>query len=174
MWGATFLYADDTAIRIEGRSQAELEECLSAALHQSMIWMAQNKLTMNTSKTKTMFFGTPYSIAQINDPVIKYENTEIEVVDHYKYLGVVLDQSLGFDKHVDYMKRKLVGCIRMLSKLRPILKKGTALCLYKTLMVPIMDYCDIMYDCLSKYNSDILQKLQNRACQTTWEENIDF
>ena len=37
--------------------------------------------------------------------------------------------------------------------------------LYKTLLVPILDYCDVIYDCLTKYNSEILQKLQNGACR---------
>ena len=86
-------------------------------------------------------------------------------MDTYKYLGMMLDPTLKFDKHVDYMKRKLVGRLRMLSNVRPIMKQETALHLYKTLLVPILDYCDIVYDCLTKYNSDILQKLQNGACR---------
>ncbi len=45
------------------------------------------------------------------------------------------------------------------------MKEETALHLYKTLLVPILDYCDVVYDCLTKYNSDTLQKLQNGACR---------
>ena len=51
----------------------------------------------------------------------------------------------------------------MLGKIRPIMKEQIALHLYKTLLVPILDYCDMVYDCLPKYNTDILQKLQNGA-----------
>ncbi len=144
---------------------ADLEYRLTLALEQSKNWMAMNKLTMNTDKTKAMTIGTTYTTSQIENLTVKTGNTDIEVVDSYKYLGVVLDKNLKFDNHVDYMKRKLVGRLRMLSKLRPILKETTALHLYKTLLVPILDYCDIMYDCLSKYNSEILQRLQNGACR---------
>ncbi len=53
----------------------------------------------------------------------------------------------------------------MLSKIRPILKEETALHLYKTLLIPIVDYGDVVYDCLTKDNSDTLQKLQNGVCR---------
>ena len=91
---------------------------------------------MNTSKTKAMCLGTPYTTSQIIDPVISYDNVNIDLVDSYKYLGIVLDPNLKFDKHVDYMKRKLVGRLHMLSKLRPIFRERTALNLYKALLVP--------------------------------------
>ncbi len=31
------------------------------------------------------------------------------MVDHYKYLGVILDRKLKVDKQTDYIKRKMVG-----------------------------------------------------------------
>ena len=53
----------------------------------------------------------------------------------------------------------------MMSKLRPITNENTSLTLYKTLVIPIIDYCDIIYDCLTKRDSDMLQRLQNGACR---------
>ncbi len=87
--GDTFLYADDTAIRIEGRRQEDVEAQLSIALQQSMTWMNKNKLTMNTSKTKAMFFGTTYTTSQLKDPDMHSANVNIEVVENYKYLIII-------------------------------------------------------------------------------------
>ncbi len=161
--GSTQLYADDTAISIAGYSQEDLETKLSIALRDSITWMRRNKLTLNTDKTKAMCFGTPHTIRQVTDPTIVYGDIEIELVDDYKYLGVVLDPTLKFYRHVDYLKRKIVGRLRMLSKLRPIMNEETSLTLYKSLLITILDYSDIIYDCLSKYNTDILQKSENGA-----------
>ena len=60
---------------------------MSMAFNQSMTWKIKNKLTMNTSKTKAMFFGTEYTTSQIQNPEIRAGETEIEAIDHYKYLG---------------------------------------------------------------------------------------
>ena len=40
-------------------------------------------------------------------PVVSYAGVEVEMVNTYKYLGIQLDSGLHFDKHVDYLKRKL-------------------------------------------------------------------
>ncbi len=37
--------------------------------------------------------------------------------------------------------------------------------MYKTLIMPIYDHCDIIYDCLTEKDTDILQKLRNGACR---------
>lgn len=34
---------------------------------------------------------------------IKIDGTNLEVVDDYKYLGIILDEHLQYDKHVKYI-----------------------------------------------------------------------
>ncbi len=112
-----------------------------------------------------MCFGTNHTISQIYDLEIRANNITIEVVDKYKYLGVDLDPCLTFSKHVDYLKGTITGRIRMLSKLRPILNDNTSPTLYKTLVLSILDYSDMVYDCMTKRDSESLQRLQNGACR---------
>ena len=57
-----------------------------------------------------MFFGMPYTTSQINEPIIRAGNVTIEAVEEYKYLGVVLDKNLKFDKYVDYIKQVGYAC----------------------------------------------------------------
>ena len=47
--------------------------------------------------------------------------------------------------------------------MRPFIPKETAIQIYSALIVPYFDYCSPIWDCLSGYLSDELQKLQNRA-----------
>ena len=62
--------------------------------------MSKNLLTINAAKTKIMFLGLPMhplilaNLEQYQDTVSGSE--EIEAVDSYKYLGVMLDTRLTF------------------------------------------------------------------------------
>ena len=157
------LYADDTAITINGASPEKLENKFAQALGDAIKWMSSNRLTLNLKKTMAMCFGTHHTLSQVSNLEISHGNMMIQIVDEYKYLGIMVDPKLSFTKHAEYMKSKSVGRLRMLSKLRPILSENSALTLYKTLIAPIFDYGDIVYDALCKRDSDCLQKLQNRA-----------
>ena len=86
------------------------------------------------------------------------------MVDKYKYLEMVLDPLLRFDKHIRYIKGKVVGWLCMLFKFRPVSKENSCPTLYKTLVIPILDYAHTIYDCLTKCDTETLQKqkLQNQ------------
>ena len=77
-----------------------------------------------------------------------------------------LDPLLNFEKHVDYIKNKTIGKVKFLSKLNEFLSAETMLMLYKTLILPIIDYGDILYDCITQKNAMILQRIQNMALKS--------
>ena len=56
--------------------------------------------------------------------------------------------------------------LKMLGKIRNIVDKDTAFSLYQSLVLPLFDYCDVVYDGLSQYNCDVLQKLQNAGIRS--------
>ena len=51
----------------------------------------------------------------------------------------------------------------MLGKLRPLVGSEQTLNLYQSLILPVLDYADVIYDCLSAKDSPELQKWQNCA-----------
>ena len=110
--------------------------------------MAKNVLTLNMAKTKAMVFGSRNSLAQLEGLSIRHDNVEIEGVDKMKYLGIILDPQLKFSEHMTYLKNKLIGRIKMLGRLRPLVGQDIALTLYKALVLPVLDYCDVVHDCL--------------------------
>jgi hypothetical protein len=50
------LYADDTAILYASKDTSEIQQVLTEDLRRAQNWLDSNKLTLNTSKTKTMLF----------------------------------------------------------------------------------------------------------------------
>ncbi len=157
------LYADDTAITVTGYLKADLESQLNERLKEAKEWMDENILTLNLKKTNAMVFGTRHTVSQLGDLNVSCNGVNIEIVEKVKYLGIILDRELKFSEHVSYLKQKLIGRTKMLGKLRPIIGQNLTLELYKSLILPVMDYGDIVYDCLSSKSSKELQRLQNYA-----------
>ena len=73
----------------------------------------------------------------------------------------------SFTEHVKYLRLKTYAKIILLGRLHHILDQGTALTLYKTLILPIYDYCDYeIYYSISSNDMEVLQNLQNCAFRT--------
>ena len=66
-----------------------------------------------------MCFGTQGRLTALRDDLtVSLNNETIDLVTEFKYLGIVLDKQLTFDKHVDYICRKIFVKIKMLGKVR--------------------------------------------------------
>ena len=94
---------------------------------------------------------------------IQIKGQTIQQCNKVKYLGLILDPQLTFKDHVEYIRGKTVGKIKLLSRISNIIKPTTSLFLYKSLIRPIFDYCDYIFDGMSHRESQTLQKLQNMS-----------
>ena len=95
--------------------------------------------------------------------MVEHKGTHIESVGEYKYLGILLDKNLKFDRHVQYVRRKCIGRLNMLGKLWRLVGQEVSLDLYKSLITPLLDYGGMVYDCLTAKDSAVLQQVQNCA-----------
>ena len=74
-----------------------------------------------------------------------------------------LDTKLKWDFHIDEMCRKISKVISFLARLRHFISESNLKMVYNSIILPLFDYADIVYDSASKKHTDRLQKLQNRA-----------
>ena len=61
---------------------------------------------------------------------------------------------------------KTYAKIKLLGRVRHIIDQQTALIMYKSLILPVFDYCDFVYYSISSNDKEILQRLQNCALKT--------
>ena len=71
--------------------------------------------------------------------------TVLDRLQAYKYLGFMLDKKLKVTDHVSYTRTKVIPRIKMLSKYHSILNRHTKLILYKTFIVTLFDYANFVY-----------------------------
>ena len=157
------LYADDTAITASANSRDELVVVLNDVLSQVSEWFCYNRLSLNVKKTQFMVFGTRQMLSRQENIEIVFEEHVLKPVNSVKYLGITLDSHLTFHEHVASICNRTVGKIKLLGRISGFIPQQTNLMLYKTLILPIFDYCDFVWDCVNQQDSQTLQKLQNMA-----------
>ena len=55
-------YADDTTVYASATTSVELNVILNSELEKNGKWILENKLILNTSKTKSIVFGSNYAL----------------------------------------------------------------------------------------------------------------
>lgn len=101
------MFADDTLIYVDGDSSVEVEGKMTLIFNIVEEWMRLNKLKMNASKTKFMVLRSIRKELKRNIVLKCLDGTEIERVESIKYLGIIIDDRLGFKDHCDYMLKKI-------------------------------------------------------------------
>ncbi len=167
------LYADDTALYTSADSQVEIMLNLRIDLSIVYEWLNANKLTLNTSKTKYIVFGNKSNLTVKPDLNLTIGGKPIERVSSMKYLGVILDEHLTFDEHIQYILFKSSKKLGILRRSKEYLNNSTRKLLYQSLILPHMDYCDTVYMCTTEKNLQKLQIVQNSAFRIILEADID-
>ena len=171
------LYADDTVIFVKGNDIHELHHSLQELLNIFSHWCKENKLSINTEKTKLVCFGTRQRVKKIKNLKVQLLNTFIQQVPSYKYLGVILDVNLNFNLQIQQTINKVSHKLYILSKIRQFLTVKTSILIYKSMILPYFDYGDIIYMFASKSELSKLERMQERCiniCTRTYgRDNID-
>ena len=110
-----------------------------------------------------MIVGTHQRTAQADDLVIEISNTRLERVNKFKYLGVLLDNTLSWKDHVEYIGNKTLSRLGILRRAREVLPKPTCQMLYNTLVLPLFDFCSPVWDSCGVGSKGYLYKLNRSA-----------
>ena len=156
------LFADDTSVFLEGKDLAEITNTLNAELAKLTVWLSANKLTLNTSKSHFMIFHrAKLKSSDTKIPVI-LSNTILEQVTFIKFLGVIIDNKLTFERHIVYTKNKISKGLGIIAKARKYLNRETLLKLYNAFVFPYLTYCVEVWGTAPKKYLDPLIKIQKK------------
>ena len=168
------LYADDTVLFASGLTAEAAGEKLQPALNLFSKWCRVNKLSLNPSKTKQMFFGTRHKVKKAKGVVLAVENVPLQVVPTYKYLGFMLDSTLSFNYHVKSVSNIVMYKSVLLGKIRKYLTEDVAMKIYKSMILPYLDYGDVVYGNANQEGLAMLQRLQNKCLKICKGYNLRF
>ena len=118
-----------------------------------------------------MIIASHKALKTNRDINIFYGDSILKQQRHFKYLGVVVDESLSWNNHVSYVASRVYPKLKLLSRISSFLSPEILLKIYKTTNLPIWNYGCIVWGFCSKKNSDFLERLQNKAMQIILRTN---
>ena len=157
------LYADDTILYSSVKNDQQALVKLQEDLNSLESWCLRNKLTINTDKTKYMIFGTSNARSKITDSTLNFGGKPLELVTSYNYLGVKIDPSLNYELHAKAIIQRVSDKIALLRRIRRFINSSAALNIYKNMILPILEYGDLLLVSARSSTRRKLQTLQNKA-----------
>ncbi len=125
------VYADDTTISgslnilSQQAETGELNNVINTELTKINDWLKVNKLSLNIGKTKFMIFHTPQK-RKIPKLDLRINNTSIEQVRYFDFLGIVLNENLNWTDHINKISNKIsrnIGVINRIKHFVPIIQE---------------------------------------------------
>ena len=115
-------YADDTQLLDSSPTDSEnllkFKTRLENAMTAAQTWFNANSLKMNSSKTDFILLGTQSSLNKIPDFKFDFCDRSFTASNGVKILGVTVDQTLSWDKHITELLRKCYSILCSLNKFR--------------------------------------------------------
>ena len=162
---SVLLYADDAVLFSSAKDAQTIEQALNYDLSVISDWISQNHLFLNKEKTEVVLFGTSQKLATVEEFRISIGRHQLKRVSEFKYLGVVLDETLSWKAHTRYATSKAGKKVGMLGRLRKHLTSHAANSIYQAHILPVLEYCDTVWAGCNKQDSDGLERLQRRAAR---------
>ena len=159
------MYADDTSLDEAFRTSQELKGEMIPAFSKVCKCLKNNKRSLNTVKTEFMVIGTLKRLNQLDSSpestlyAIVVDGQEVRRVKISKYLGMMVDDKLVWDQHVDYIFSKITRNIGILNRIRHIIPQESLPILYHTLIKPYFRYCSIVWGQCGETQKDKVQTL---------------
>ena len=145
-----YLLADDKNLLFAHKDLNNLKFIVNEELLHLCEWLNSNKLSLNTAQCNFVIFHPYQHKLDHNVNLEIFDNNSrqllaLEHKTHVKYLGVLIDGSLSWKQHIDYISMKIskgIGIIVSVYvyRLRHLMPFCTLLNIYCSLVEPYLSY----------------------------------
>jgi hypothetical protein len=133
------MYADDTTLLTRlNTNMLNNTNHINAEIVRITDWLSVNKLSLNVSKSKYMFFDTKRRV--LTNPQIFIQNTELERVNQFDFLGIIIDDDLSWKGHIAKVNNKIRCITGVLNRLKHFISTDILRTLYNSLALPHLNY----------------------------------
>ena len=115
---SSLMYADDTSLKAFGENIAEVESKLQSLTDQTVTWLHNNRLLVNSKKSTTMLISTRQKLACNNKIRVRIRDEMIEQSSNSPLLGLEFDSCLSWKEHVSVVCKKVSRKLCLLKRLK--------------------------------------------------------
>ena len=153
------LFADDTSMSLAINNPDTRSHILNTDLQKIEQWAKTWKVTFNAEKTELL------TIKRDNFPnnILTFENANLVDLEYHKHLGVFLQNDCKWNIHINNLIKKVTPLISCLKSFKYRLSRKSLDRMYKSFILPIFDYADILYNNCTEELSQNLENLHLEA-----------
>ena len=157
------LFADDTSLYLIVDDPNETANILNNDLETIHKWAETWLVKFNPSKSESLLLSRK-NITHLHPPLVM-NNVHIKKVTHHKHLGLFLSHDGTWHEHIDYITSKAWQRLNIMRKLKFLLDRESLQIIYISFIRPILEYSDVVWDNITQYEVNAIQKIQNEAAR---------
>jgi hypothetical protein len=156
------LFADDTSISSSEENPARRSEVLNSDLRNIENWSKLWKVSFNNTKTELI------NVKRRDELIypLYFGTTQLQDSPSHKHLGLIIQNNCKWDQHILYIAGKVKPLLNCLKSLKYKLNRKTLEIMYKSFILPLFDYADVLYDNCTQYQSNLLENLHLEGLRT--------
>ena len=163
-------YADDTQLYLSFRpgdddAQDVAHHAMEACIKDIRKWMIDGRILLNNRKTEFLAIRTRQQLSKLRSSSIEVGNQKIDRSSSVRNLGVMLDESLGMNSHINQICKASFYHIHNIRRISKYLSKECRQSLVHAYVTSRLDYCNSLLYGLPKYQLSKLQRIQNMAAR---------
>ena len=166
-------YADDTQLYLSFKADSSTaqndarkatENCITAI----RVWMIEDKLCLNDSKTEFMIVGTRQQLAKVNIDQLWVGESSIVPVTSVKNLGSWFDKNMSMTTHIIKVCKAASFHLYNIRRIRKYLTSESTHCLVRATVIGRIDYCNGSLIKIPAVHIAKLQRIQNSAARLVY------
>ena len=166
------LFADNTALYTVNTDLKVLISSVKVKIQQLFKWCICNKLTINIDKTYFVLFHTVNKLVPDGFTEIATTHMTIKQATEMKYLGLVLDDILNYNEHIQSICNSLLKYFGIFNHIKHKVNKTTARQLYFAFVFSRIKYDIEIYGNCSERNVNKIQTMQNKLLKLLLQLDI--
>jgi exonuclease III len=166
-YGKIYNYADDNTISCMGDNLNDVKCDMVKALNVMMNWFEKNGMKANPDKFQLIFFDKQ---GLYSDEHIMVNNIRIQHQSTIKLLGVYIESTLSFKKHVSEICRKAGYKLNVLARLSKTLGIEGKLLLFHSFILSYFNYCSVVWHFCDTTTTKYVEKIQKRALRFIYND----
>ena len=153
----TVKYADDINLIIPLRTpnERDIQRTIDCQTKHIGRLCSDCRLTLNVEKSKVLF--------TTRRPICFEIPPMLPVCKNLKILGVIVNENLKWNAHIDYICKKAAQRLHLLRKLKPLITEADLHTVYVTLIRSLLEYASPVFVGIAKHLSKRLDRIDKRA-----------
>ena len=118
------------------------------------------------NEAKTVYIQISRKVYPAPKPILRLNGVIVKEVPTHKHLGLTFHQTLTWSDHINNLISKGAKCVGLLHRISRDVPRECLEILYKSMIRPILEYGDIIFDGCTDTSSKRLENVQRQAALT--------